>query len=421
MGYLPPDYPSYSLTVSVSGLPLSDYLSIPLPLVSDSLPHSLFVHPSTPRQYTQWEAKNHPITCWHVTHFGANVGGVGQSYTCIGFSRSHGIFDGVGAAAVMRALMAEMSGRDWEVPPLPPRGLNENPVLSALDLEVQSSAPGQEADGFSNLGVSGTLKLVAWHLRERWWRGADRRIVLLPKEALTFLVNGVRVELHQEHDDPGKVTTGDILVAWCLKVGLGFVTRTLLSRSHHPRYQTIYTSDTPLDNVIQCSNVASVRSHLSTPARSLNLYPHNAFVPLPYPNFSVRQMNSASLPELSQCLAAARMSLSPSHVISAYKALHHFAVPIHPDADETLVVSNVSASRILETDWSAVGGLSTVCGYRYQLTPTRVLLTNAVYISGRLSDGSVVLDITLNSTRLKLLTAEVKALLAAVAASSSSQ
>lgn len=74
------------------------------------------------------------------------------------------------------------------------------------------------------------------------------------------------------------------------------------------------------------------------------------------------------------------------------------------------MISNVSASRILESDWTAVGAKRTLCSYRYQLTPLRLLLTNAVFISGRLDDGSVVLDVTLTEHRLSLLVAEINKL-----------
>lgn len=93
-----------------------------------------------------------------------------------------------------------------------------------------------------------------------------------------------------------------------------------------------------------------------------------------------------------------------SHVISSYNALDSVtAFPANPTADETVVVSNVSASRILESDWSPVGGSRTLCGYRYQLTPTELMMTNSVYIAGRLGDGSVVLDICLRKSRVDLL------------------
>jgi len=95
------------------------------------------------------------------------------------------------------------------------------------------------------------------------------------------------------------------------------------------------------------------------------------------------------------------MSQSFDHVGQAYKlaAQSVTAFFVDPHADETLFVSNVSASRILESDWSAIGAERTVCGYRYQITPNELLFTNSVFIAGRLDDGSTVLDFTLSKLK----------------------
>ncbi|KAG6831906.1 hypothetical protein H0H87_003558 [Tephrocybe sp. NHM501043] len=230
----------------------------------------------------------------------------------------------------------------------------------------------------------------------RWWNGADRRILLLPKDVLSFLVNSVRAELRgsSEGSNAAEVTTGDILVAWVLK--------------------TVYSQGTSPKSIIYCSNLASFRTVLAEDDPSILQYPHNAFVPLPYPSLTVAQLNSTSLPELSRTFALSRSALAISHVSSSYDAVvSATAFPASPDVHENMVVSNVSASRILESDWSAVGAVRTVCGYRYQLTPNELLMTNTVYIAGRLDDGSVVLDVSLNKARIDLLAKEVLTLKAA--------
>ncbi|KAF5371956.1 hypothetical protein D9615_008116 [Tricholomella constricta] len=407
LGEIPEGYKTFALTTSTSEFPLSHYVSSPLPPISTSLPHALFIHPSTPRQYAVWESTSHPLTCWHITHLPADPSNDGKTHTCIGFARSHGIFDGVGAGAILRALVSEMKGEEWVAPPLPPSGFNDNPVQRALDAEVQAHNDQGRPEpenyyGFTNLGVTGALKQIAWHMRERWWSGADRRILLLPKDVLSFLVNGVRADLRDNlsmHEDRGKseITTGDILVAWILK--------------------TAYSSGTSPKSIIQCSNLASFRSLLtgtneseseieseSEPDPAILQYPHNAFVPLPYPSMTVAELQSQPLHVLTHTLALARTALSMPHVLSSYSALTSLtAFPANPKAHETLVVSNVSASRILEADWRPLGAVRTVCGYRYQLTPTELLMTNGVYIAGRLDDGSVVLDVSLNRVRVELL------------------
>ena len=148
-------------------------------------------------------------------------------------------------------------------------------------------------------------------------------------------------------------------------------------------------------------------------------YPHNSFVPLPYPLLIVSQIRSTSLADLTLLLTESRVSFSrsPRHLAQAYTQILHPSsfFPGHPEAEDEIAVSNVSASRILESDWTPAGAKRTVCGYRYQLVPTEILFTNAVYFAGRLDDGSVVLDTTVNKHRLGLLEEEIKRLVAEAA------
>jgi len=200
----------------------------PFPTLTRSLPHSLFIDEKTPRQYSDWEG--HPLTCWHITHLRADPSNENKTHTCIGFARSHGIFDGVGAATVARAVIAELHGKEWDVPPSPDSGYNPNPVEEILldikrhraETEAVDDPQIKEYHGYTPLGSAGLLKQLAWHAREKWWSGADRRIILLEKDLLTYLVNSVREELQRLAFDGEKVdvSTGDILLAWIIKVGL---------------------------------------------------------------------------------------------------------------------------------------------------------------------------------------------------------
>lgn len=414
LGPIPPSYRTYALTSVLSEVPLSHYVAVPLQRFSPSVPHSLFLHPSTPRRYVAWESSSHPLVCFHLTYFPAE--GTHPSHTCIGFARCHGVFDGVGAAAVMRAIAAEMKGRDWDIPILPCEGLNMNPVQMAMDWEVAArdrqgqGYPGH--GGYSVLGIGGSLKTVGWHVREKWWRGAVQNILILPKRAHDRLIGRVRADLERLSGEPGKVSTGDILVAWLLKVGLALFVHFIRTYSWYGS-QVVYSSGTSASRMVHCSNFASFRSILSMHDDAIQDYPHNAFAPLPYPVFSVGDLNRLRLHELAHCLAVSRLSFSMSDVVSAYHTLSQspLAMPIHPDTEETLYISNVSASRIMETDWSPFGGQKTICGYRYTVTPTELPLTNAAYISGRLGDSSVVLDVMFSKPRLALLAAEVENLI----------
>ncbi|KXN92861.1 hypothetical protein AN958_07058 [Leucoagaricus sp. SymC.cos] len=405
LGPLPPqtEYPTFSLTTTISEQPLTHYVPIPFTSPSPSFPSNIFIHPSTPRQYSLWESTGHPITCWHLTYFpGGMVNGPSRDYTCIGFSRSHGLFDGGGAAMVMRALVAEMNGTEWTVPPLPLEypNANVNPVKERVEEEVRMQEYQRACNDYSNmavLGIKGALKLAAWHTREKWWRGAQRQIILLPKLALSSLVDNVRSEIGKWRQGAEGITTGDVLVAWLLK--------------------TVYSQGTSPDTVVNCGNLASFRHLIPSPGTSLDLYPHNAFVPLPYPLFKVSDLQTIVLPELTYILHTARSSFSLNHVGQAYKLVMQSVTTffVSPHAHENLLISNVSASRILESDWRVIGAERTVCGYRYQITPNELLLTNSIFIAGRLDDGSTVLDVTLNKIKAGLLVEEVRKLTKAVA------
>ncbi|KAJ7047748.1 hypothetical protein C8F04DRAFT_1059960 [Mycena alexandri] len=394
LGPLPEDYPTFLLTASISDVPLSTYITIPLETSSESLPLTLFFHPASPRQNSDWVVKNLPITCWHVTHFPSRVAGE-PSYSCIGFGRSHGIFDGIGAASVIRALVAEMQGKEWDVPPPPPEGYHPNPIDQLLLHKVGKGPAKYPQPGYSALGVKGTLWLVGWHLRERYWRGSIHRIFSIPQECISLLVEGVKSDVQRNvlHSVGENIlTTGDVLVAWLVKV--------------------IYAQGSPPQTVMHCSNFASFRDLIAKAGgESLAHYPHNAFLPLPYPTLTVKEVNSLTLPQLTWKLCQARHELNLDHVISAHQFMtsNTITMPVHPSADETLVISNVSASRILEADWSAVGSQGTICGYRFSATPTSLIIGNAAYISGRVG-SSTILDVNLNKARTYNLTRAIEEL-----------
>ncbi|KAJ7087219.1 hypothetical protein B0H15DRAFT_922999 [Mycena belliarum] len=389
LGPLPDDYPTYVLTECTSEVPLSTYVRIPLETSSDALPQFLFLDASTPRGNPAWVEKKHPLTCWHVTQFPPTAPGE-PAYSCIGFARSHGVFDGVGAAAITRALVAEMHGQEWDVPPPPPEGMHPNPIDKVVHRKLAEGKFGYPQAPYSALGIKGMLWVAGWHLRERYWRGATHRIFIIPKECVAWLVDGVKSEVRRENPDV-EVTTGDVLVAWLLKA--------------------VYATGTPPERVVHCSNFASFRDLISKAGdESLSTYLHNAFIPLPYPTLTGGQLNSMTVPEFTRMLAIARRELSLDHVVAAHQVMsgNTLTMPLHPAADETLVVSNVSASRIMETDWSPVGSQGTLCGYRFSATPNNLVIANNAYISGRLSDSSTVLDVNFSKVPMQSIAAAVE-------------
>lgn len=160
--------------------------------------------------------------------------------------------------------------------------------------------------------------------------------------------------------------------------------------------------------LVHCTSLTSFRTLLASKTPSALEFPHNALAPLPYPVLTVSDLSALSLHDVANVFAASRASFSVDHVTAAYKALQTLSYPNPPEAQETLMLSDDSASRLLELNWSPLGSKKTLCGYRYQATPADVLLTNEVYISGRLEDGTLVIDATLTKARFELLSGEVQ-------------
>jgi hypothetical protein len=179
-------------------------------------------------------------------------------------------------------------------------------------------------------------------------------------------------------------------------------------------HQVIYKTGTAPETIVHCSNFASFRDLVAEAGggESMANYPHNAFLPLPYPTLTVKELNSLSVSEFTLGLSQARHKLALDHVLSAHQFMskNPLTMPVHPDAQETLIISNVSLSRILEADWSAIGSQGTVCGYRFSATPNKLVVGNTAYISGRLSDSSTVLDVNLNKVRMQNLTKAIEKL-----------
>lgn len=130
-----------------------------------------------------------------------------------------------------------------------------------------------------------------------------------------------------------------------------------------PKIQTVYSTATNTNTMVHCTNLASFRALLGPENEKAMNFPHNAFIPLPYPVLLIGDLKLFSLHALTtNLLAASRASSSMHHVVLVYQCLQKSCFPNPPGADETTMVSNVSASRILESD------KRTLCGYRYQAT-----------------------------------------------------
>lgn len=120
-----------------------------------------------------------------------------------------------------------MRGREWEAPPLLQEGLNANILQESLEVALEqslgSSKPGT-SDALVNYSVvvPGTvwmaIMFVVWHVWQRWWHGARRRVFILPPKVSTTLADRTRKEMEADGLTDVRPSTSDILIAWFFKV-----------------------------------------------------------------------------------------------------------------------------------------------------------------------------------------------------------
>jgi hypothetical protein len=144
--------------------------------------------------------------------------------------------------------------------------------------------------------------------------------------------------------------------------------------------------------------------------------PTTALFPINYPIFTVARLKAIPLYQLAYELAKARLELSLGHAVQVYglleeltKPSRHFraVMPYDTRADGTKVVSKMSIVRIVDINWTGLGGKPIVCRYKTILSESSLLISN---ILTRLGDGNMVLNVVLHRKRRQLLGMEVKRL-----------
>ena len=73
-------------------------------------------------------------------------------------------------------------------------------------------------------------------------------------------------------------------------------------------------------------------------------------------------------------------------------------------------MSNMSSARTVEINWTAVGGGKVISRHQV-LIGAPLSVANVVNITGRLADGSILLDVVLNREKMKVISEEVERLL----------
>ncbi|KIK52343.1 hypothetical protein GYMLUDRAFT_180180 [Collybiopsis luxurians FD-317 M1] len=369
LGTLPADYPTYSLTRSESDRPLSSYLPLPLQTSSPILEPNLYMPSFLPTSNEEYERLSHPLASFHVVTFPAETT-TSARYGCIGLTLPHGFVDGVGAAYLCKGLVSELEGTEWEVPPLPLRGLQRSSMHAILQSEsfIRPIDPPQiEPD---KVQTSKGMDTKTDAVTER-----KGRILIISPNVFALLVEEVRAQ----SSSPYHISSGDVLSAWIIKM--------------------LYEDDPLTNKSVMIQSLASFR-HLfaSFPKVNLSHSPHNYLALLPIPPLPVALIRKAKLAELTQIFAQARNAFCEYDVSVFFKQLTGI-LPFMEGEDEgvvPLVISNASNWRLIEIDWSKVGAIKTICGYR-MLHEYEKVGKDAVQMIGRLRNGSIVLDTILSA------------------------
>ena len=156
---------------------------------------------------------------WHLTYFKAQ----GLEYTCLGLTLPHGVFDGMGFAAVLHAFEAESLGRPWPIPPPLKPGLNDNKLQTFVDKtknEMEQAGTPLPVDykTTSLVGPRFLLWFLAWHIWQQRWHQARRRVVLMPPQVYDKLLGDTREALSQEGKTEVRLSAGNVIFAWIYKV-----------------------------------------------------------------------------------------------------------------------------------------------------------------------------------------------------------
>ena len=177
----------------------------------------------------------------------------------------------------------------------------------------------------------------------------------------------------------------------------------------------MYSDNTSKSTKVQLSNQASIRKFFP---QDLIHYAHNCFVPLPIPRLSVEEIQSTPVHKFAYNFAIARGSLSVSEPVSVYRDVFSAYKPSNTKAivlcdrlsDEAVFMSNISSGRTVDINWTAIGGGKTVGTYMVVVTYPFVW-PNVVCITGRLADGSTLLNVVLNQRKMRVISEEVQRIL----------
>ncbi|KAI5823505.1 hypothetical protein K523DRAFT_421435 [Schizophyllum commune Tattone D] len=204
---LPTSPPPFHFTVSHVAGPLLHVQPVhdASATLLQSPPIAHFRHPDTVWAIRDVAARRFPFLAVHITHF--------DDYDCVGVNVPHALFDAVGLGQVLRAIDAEMHGKEWEVPLMYFGG---NPVAKAVrDMEESEAMYEEEPTSLTYLkqvlvskepdGIKQFMERMEWE-----WNTQDveYKAVYLGKDVVRDLVNNVNEELAKESGRKELASTG---------------------------------------------------------------------------------------------------------------------------------------------------------------------------------------------------------------------
>ena len=149
-----------------------------------------------------------------------------------------------------------------------------------------------------------------------------------------------------------------------------------------------------------------------------NNYIHNCVMALPYPNFTVSELQTTPLSDLAYVLSTAKSSASITHATAAYSRIKQYTndfragtkigiIAFPQDSDECLFMTNMINGRVFDIDWSGLGGGKTVFRYKSTRNSINIPPFNMVTVVGKQPDGRIALEVVLDKKRMEVLEDEI--------------
>ncbi|KAK4698477.1 hypothetical protein P7C70_g7797, partial [Phenoliferia sp. Uapishka_3] len=291
-----------------------------------------FRSPQTPTTIGQHAKRQAPLLSLHVSTW--------SNCQAVGITVPHGVFDAVGLGLVIRALDAELTGENWEVPEL-----SESNLLELLR-NAAGNVPIATTNTPDRLQFTGSAKRpwdvvrFLWSaVHERYWQWCTRGDIFVGRAILERFVKKVKEEVGEESGGKEWVSTGDVLAAWTVKA--------------------LFSLEPKGCDSLLLGTLYDFRSTLSPPPiSSLSQYPHNAIAPILLPPFSVASLATTSLSNLAlQHRRAITQQRQLGSLLENLTWSETFKpIPGRRSGTVGLVISNQVRAGLTRTRWGAEEG-----------------------------------------------------------------